>query len=139
MIEADDIWTLELEGVTGAGEDDFYDRLETFDLKPAGTLAALHDSAPLDSIKQRLSMDVIKERLKKLCVVTPALRFQHIKTQGEGYGELVQLVKPQVLVALKEVPWPENKIAEYALSDELVFYNMARSLGLVQEPLATQK
>lgn len=139
MIEADDLWTIELEGVTGATEDEFYDNLEDFDLKPVGTMAALQASAPLDSIKQRLSLDVIKDRLKKLCVVTPALRYRHIKPHGEEYGEVVQKVKPQVLVSLKDIPWKENTVAEYAVHDELMFYNMSRSLGLVQEPLATLK
>lgn len=139
MIEADDLWTIELEGVTGTSEDDFYDNLEDFDLKPVGTFAALQASAPIDSIKQRLSLDVIKDRLKKLCVVTPALRYRHIQPHGEEYGEVVQKVKPQVLVSLKEIPWSENTVATYAVHDELMFYSMAKSLGLVQEPLATQK
>lgn len=137
MIEADDIWTLELEGETES-EAGFYDNLEDFDLKPVGTLAALADSAPLDSIKRRLSLDEIKKRLKKLCVVRPALRYQHIQPEGEGYGELVDVVKPQVLVALKEVPWPKEVVSKHILPDELVFYTMAKSLGLIQEPLERQ-
>lgn len=137
MIEADDIWTLELEGLTGS-EDDFYDNLEDFDLKPVGTLAAFGDSAPLDNIKRRFALDVIKQRLTKLCVMTPALRYQHIKPQGEEYGELVHVVKPQVLVALKEIAWPDQVLSEHVLPDELVFYTMAKSLGLIQEPLERQ-
>ncbi|KAI7779321.1 hypothetical protein LA080_000992 [Diaporthe eres] len=137
MIEADDIWTLELEGETGS-EAGFYDDLEDFDLKPVGTLAALADSAPLDNIKTRLSLDEIKKRLKKLCVMTPALRYQHIHPEGEGYEELVDVVKPQVLVALKEVPLPNDVTSEHILPNELVFYTMAKSLGLIRRPLERQ-
>ncbi|KAG6354629.1 hypothetical protein INS49_004647 [Diaporthe citri] len=137
MTEADDIWTLELDGVTGS-EDDFYDNLEDFDLKPVGTLEALGHSAPLDNIKTRFSMDEIKKRLTKLCVMTPALRYQHIQPTGEEYGEHVHVVKPQVLVALEEVPGSEEVISEHVLPDELMFYKMAESLGLVQEPLERQ-
>lgn len=138
MIEADDIWTIELEGVTGS-EDGFYDDLEDFDLKPVGTLAALEDIAPLDSIKRRLSLLEIKRRLKKLCVMTPALRYQHIQPEGEEYGELVHVVKPQVLVALKDIPWKDEVIPQHVHHDELMFYKMAESLGLSVEPLERQQ
>lgn len=133
MVEADDLWTIELEGVAGS-EDDFYDNMTDFDLKPVGTISALQDNAPLDAITRRLNMDLVKARVKKLCVVAPALRYQHIQPQGEGYGDVVHLVKPQVLVAIKEI-LPANVMAEYVLHDELVFYSMAKSLGLIPEPL----
>lgn len=137
IIEADDIWTIELQSVIGS-EDEFYDNLDDFALKAVGTDVGLEDNAPLGSLKTRFSLDVIKERVKKLCVVRPALRYRHVEPHGEGYGDVVHQVRPQVLVALKELPWPEGTIAVYTLHDETVFYDMAKSLGLVTEPLEKQ-
>lgn len=137
MIEADDIWTIELEGVNNS-EDDFYDKLEDFDLRPVGLLVALGDNTPLASIKNRFSMEMIKDRMKKLCVVRPALRYQHVEPDGESYGDPVHVVKAEVLVSLRQMPWPEGTISEYVIHEELVFYTMAKNLGLIPEPLETR-
>lgn len=137
MIEADDIWTIELEGVN-VSEDDFYDKIDDFDLKPVGTLQDLGDNVPLADIKQRFSMDMIKDRMKKLCVVRPALRYQHVEPDGESYGDPVHVVKAEVLVSLKQMPMPEGTMAEYVMNQELVFYTMAKNLGLIPEPLETR-
>ncbi|KKY31879.1 hypothetical protein UCDDA912_g08168 [Diaporthe ampelina] len=136
IIEADDLWTIELEGSTGS-EDDFYDNMADYDLKPVGTLTALRDNAPLNTIARRLNMDLVKQRVKRLCVVTPALRYQHVHPQGEWYGDVAHVVKPRVLVALKEIT-PAGTLIQASLHDELVFYSMAKSLGLIQEPLSNQ-
>lgn len=138
MIQADDIWTIELQGVTGS-EDNFYDNLDDFELKPVGSFDDFANSAPLNTLTQRFSLDEIKARVKKLCAVTPALRFQHIEPDGESYMEAVHMVRPQVLVALKSGASTEEGQDEIVYPDELVFHNMAKSLGLIQDPSATQK
>lgn len=139
MIEADDIWSIELEGVTGSDEDDFYNNLNDFQLKPVGSFDDFKNSAPLNTLTQRFSLDEIKTKIQKLCVVTPALRFQHIQSDGESYKEVVHKVKPQVLVALKAAASSEEGQDEYVYPDEQVFHNMAKSLGLIQDPLVTQE
>lgn len=138
MIQADDIWTIELEGVAGS-EEDFYNNLDDFELKPVGSFDDFANSAPLKTLTERFSLDDIKARIQKLCVVTPALRFQHIEPDGESYMEVVHKVKPQVLVALKSGASTEEGQDEYVCPDELVFHNMAKSLGLIQDPSATQE
>lgn len=138
MIQADDIWAIELQGVTGS-EDNFYNNLEDFELKPVGSFDDFANSAPLNTLTQRFSLDEIKARVKKICAVTPALRFQHIEPDGESYMEAVHVVKPQVLVALTSGASSEEGQDEYVSPDEAVFYNMAKSLGFIQDSSATQE
>lgn len=138
MIQADDIWTIELQGVTGS-EDNFYNTLYDYDLKPVGSFDDLAKIAPLDTLAERFSLEEIKARVKKLCVVTPALRFQHIEPHGESYMEAAHMVKPQVLVALNSGASTEEGQDEDVRPDEAVFYNMAESLGFTQNSSATQE
>ncbi|KAL1851302.1 hypothetical protein Daus18300_012607 [Diaporthe australafricana] len=128
MTEANDIWSVDLDGVTGTDQD-FYNNLDDMDLKPLGTHTALRDNLPLENIRSRLGPDLIKQRLTKLCVLSPAIRFRHIAPEGDGYQAPVTLVKPLVLVSLSEADGVEN-IHDQASHGDMIFYTMAQSLGL---------
>ncbi|KAJ0124445.1 hypothetical protein J7T55_005783 [Diaporthe amygdali] len=127
MIEADDIWTLDLDQIIGP-ETDFHSRLSDMDLKSVATVTALRDNSPLDSIRSRLATGVIKQRVEALCVVAPAFRYRHISREGYEYQDPVTLVKPQVLVALNEVSLAVP--AQDGAALESPFFVMAQSLGL---------
>lgn len=132
MTEANDIWTVDLQEISGTDQD-FYNKLEDMDLKPLGTATALRDNLPLENIRSRLGPDVIKQRLTKLCVVSPGIRFHHIAPGGDEYQAPVNLVKPRVLVSLREADPPPHNIAnvdDQASHGDMVFYTMAQSLGL---------
>lgn len=130
MIEADDIWTLKLYGSIG-NNDEFYDKMENYNLIPVGPAVALRDNSPLDTIKDRLSLDVIKGRVKPLCVVAPALQFEHIEPDGNDYKDVENLVAPRVLVALSEIPAAQDEAEPGpAPPDEVVFFTLARNMGL---------
>lgn len=132
MIEADDIWTLRLYGAIAEG-DDFYEKMENYNLTPVGNTVGLRDNSPLDTIKQRLSLDVIKTRVKPLCVVGPALQFEHIEPDGNAYKGVENLVAPRVLVALTELPPAQGEEEPGpAPPDEVVFATLARNMALSQ-------
>lgn len=133
QIEADDIWTLDLYGATGENPDHFYNNIKEFDLKPVGTTIALRDSAPLDTISDRLDPEVVRDRVKLLCVVSPALRYKHIREDGRGYQDTANLVRPQVLVALQQLPPAEGEREPAAAQPhERIFFTMAKQKGYVQ-------
>ncbi|KAI3395959.1 hypothetical protein diail_598 [Diaporthe ilicicola] len=85
MTEKNDIWSVDLDGNTGSDDDHFYIRLDDMELKLVSTAAVLRDNLPLDGIRSRLALDLIRQCLTKLCVVSPALRYQHIRPEGNGY------------------------------------------------------
>lgn len=132
MIEADDIWTLRMYGAI-AGGDEFYDKMENYNLTPVGSTLGLRDNSPLGTIKQRLSLDIIKERVRPLCVVAPALQFEHIEPDGNDYKDVENLVAPRVLVAVEEIPTAQDeKDPGPARPDEAVFSTLAANMGLLQ-------
>jgi len=129
QIEADDIWTVQLSDLTGENDDHFYNNMEDFDMKPVGTTIALRDNAPLETISERLNPDEVRGRVEMLCVVSPALRYQHIEGDGLSFKDTADLVKPQVLVALQQLPRAAGEEDPAAAEpDELVFFNLAKSM-----------
>jgi hypothetical protein len=133
VIKADDIWKLVMIGHSAQSHEKFYPRMDSVDMKPVGTALALQQHAPLNTVSQRLAPRELRDRVQMLCSVAPRLLYQHIEEDGTKYKKPVALVKPQVLVALKQLPpargEPEPAAAE---PDEVVFYTMATRLGPAQ-------
>lgn len=130
MIEADDLWTIQLYGLAGG---DFHASIKDFDLRPAGTAAAVRDSGPLDTISDRFSPQDLQNRVRPLCIIAPALRVQQIDGEQGTYQASVDLVKPRVLVSLRQpAPAAGAQVPPPGPPEELIFYTLAQNMGLVK-------
>ncbi|POS71444.1 hypothetical protein DHEL01_v210163 [Diaporthe helianthi] len=135
MIEADDIWSIQMTGFTSGNQgSDFYTRMKEFDLKAVGTTHALRDNVPLETMSDRFNAQELRNRIRPLCTVAPALRYQRINGDGNDYDDSVFLVKPRVLVALSQAPPPAQgqQTPAAAPPEEEIFYTLARNMGLVR-------
>lgn len=129
MIEADDIWTIPETDTTIR---DFYTRPKAFDLKPVGTMSALRDNTPLDTISDRLSSQELQNRVSPLCIIAPALRYRSFDMAASDYDNPVNLIKPRILVSLKQAaPAGGQQAPAAAPPEEPIFYVLARSMGPV--------